>query len=60
MAIELQKKAFEKGITLSPGIMYSPSGGFENYIRINCSVPMHPSTLKAIDIIGKLAIPAEL
>jgi len=35
-SIELYRKAFKDGISISPGILFSASGRYRNYIRLNC------------------------
>ncbi|HBS06506.1 MAG TPA: hypothetical protein DEA96_16170 [Leptospiraceae bacterium] len=53
--LKLQKRALEKGITVSPGPIFSPSGGYRNYLRINCALPPTESMLKHLDVLGKIA-----
>ncbi|MCB1304455.1 MAG: PLP-dependent aminotransferase family protein [Leptospiraceae bacterium] len=50
--LEMQRRALEKGITLSPGSLYSPSGRYKNYIRLNCAVPMTDAILSCAEQIG--------
>lgn len=53
-ALAIQKQAVERGITISPGPIHSPSGGFGHYIRLNCAVPFSPSVLRAVDTLAAL------
>ncbi|MCB1169202.1 MAG: PLP-dependent aminotransferase family protein [Leptospiraceae bacterium] len=53
-ALKIQQEALEKGITISPGSLFSPSGGYRNYLRINCALPAGEKTLKHLDTIGSL------
>lgn len=52
--IEIQEKAFDRGITLSPGMIYSISGHYENYMRLNCAVPMTDTVMKAVRTLSEL------
>ncbi|WNG17935.1 PLP-dependent aminotransferase family protein [Cystobacter fuscus] len=35
-SVELYRRALEEGISISPGVLFSASGGYRNYIRLNC------------------------
>ncbi len=53
-SLEIQRIAFEKGITISPGVIYSPSSEYRNYLRLNCAVALNDATRKAIQTLGKI------
>jgi DNA-binding transcriptional MocR family regulator len=54
-AMALGRKAMEAGISLAPGPMFSPSGGFANFVRINCGHPMTARIEEALRRLGRLA-----
>ncbi len=53
-ALELQERALKRGISVSPGTLFSPSGGYRNYLRINCALPSTKSILGHLDVLGIL------
>jgi len=55
-AMELGRKAMDAGISLAPGPMFSPSGGFAHCVRINAGHPMTPRIEEALQQIGQLAV----
>lgn len=57
---EVYTEALEHNIGITPGILFSSTRKFKNYIRINCGFPWKPETELALeqlaDIINKLNI----
>lgn len=53
-AIKLFKQAREAGISLAPGPLFSPAGGFRNFIRVNCGYPWNGRIERAIGVLGHL------
>lgn len=53
-AIRLFKQAREAGISIAPGPLFSPSGDFRNFIRINCGYPWSARIERAIGTLGHL------
>lgn len=53
-SIELFKRARAAGITIAPGPLFSPDGGFRNYIRINCGYPINSKIERSVSTIGQL------
>ncbi|MEQ5840306.1 PLP-dependent aminotransferase family protein [Paraburkholderia acidicola] len=51
----LYRRAFDAGITVAPGPMFSPDGKFENFIRLNCGEPLDASRRGALLRLGELA-----
>jgi len=47
--------AFEKGISISPGTIFSASGGLNHCFRLSCGFAFGERTLEAISTLGKLA-----
>ncbi|MFD2257274.1 PLP-dependent aminotransferase family protein [Luteolibacter algae] len=47
--------AFEQGISLVPGSLFSPSCGLKNCFRLSCGFAFDERTMKAISTLGELA-----
>ncbi|MBK8019471.1 MAG: PLP-dependent aminotransferase family protein [Betaproteobacteria bacterium] len=54
-AMDLFWKALEHGVSIAPGVMFSPSGGYAHHIRISCGNVHDENVERAIEILGKLA-----
>ena len=54
-ALKLFSQAREAGISIAPGPMFSPTGDFRNFIRINCGHPWSASIERAVGTLGQLA-----
>jgi DNA-binding transcriptional MocR family regulator len=55
-AMALGRAAMAQGISIAPGPMFSPSGGFEHFVRINCGHSMSPRMEEALRAVGALAL----
>jgi DNA-binding transcriptional MocR family regulator len=53
-SMELFKQARSSGISIAPGPLFSPDGGFRNFIRINCGHPWSPPIERAVAVLGHL------
>lgn len=53
-ALKLFKQARAAGISIAPGPMFSQTGEFQNFIRINCGYPWNAQIERAIGILGHL------
>jgi DNA-binding transcriptional MocR family regulator len=53
-SVELFKQARAAGISIAPGPLFSPNGGFRNFIRINCGYPWSGQIERAVGILGHL------
>jgi len=53
-ALKLFKQAREAGISIAPGPLFSPTGDFGNFVRINCGHPWSPAIERAIGVLGHL------
>jgi Transcriptional regulators containing a DNA-binding HTH domain and an aminotransferase domain (MocR family) and their eukaryotic orthologs len=53
-ALELRKRARAAGISIAPGPLFSPTGEFRNYIRLNCGYPWSSPLENAIRTLGRL------
>jgi DNA-binding transcriptional MocR family regulator len=51
----LYQSALEQDISIAPGCMFSPRGGYKNCIRLNCGHPWSAPIEKAIATLGRLA-----
>jgi DNA-binding transcriptional MocR family regulator len=54
-ALKLFTQAREAGISIAPGPMFSPTGDFRNFIRINCGHPWSASIERAVETLGRFA-----
>ena len=54
--IELFHLATQQRIALSPGTIFSASGQYQNYIRLNCALPWTPQIEQALVSLGQLAM----
>jgi DNA-binding transcriptional MocR family regulator len=53
--IEMSERAAALKISIAPGPLFSTAGGYENCLRLNCSVPGDTKLDTAIRILGQLA-----
>lgn len=53
-SLKLFRQAREAGISIAPGPMFSPTGDFRNFIRINCGYPWSAPIERAVGILGHL------
>lgn len=53
-SIRLHRQALEKKIGILPGPVFSPNGGFQNFIRINCGNVWTPRIETALETLGEL------
>lgn len=52
---ELFRTAMASRIGTLPGMVFSATGGFRNYIRLNCGLPWTTTVQRAVRQLGKLA-----
>ena len=57
-AMNLYHAAARQGIRLAPGPMFSPSGGYQDFIRLNTGFPWTAATEQQVAALGRLAAPA--
>lgn len=53
-AFKLFRQAREAGISIAPGPMFSQTGDFRNFIRINCGYPWNARIERAVSVLGHL------
>ncbi|HEY4417350.1 MAG TPA: PLP-dependent aminotransferase family protein [Verrucomicrobiae bacterium] len=53
-ALKLFRQARDAGVSIAPGPLFSPTGDFSNYIRINCGYPWTPQIERAVGVLGHL------
>jgi DNA-binding transcriptional MocR family regulator len=53
-AMKLYEQALAQHVFVLPGPMFSPSRGFKNYIRINCSSPWSDKFDRALLTVGRI------
>lgn len=54
-SILLFKQALRAGISIAPGPLFAPGGGFKNFMRLNCGHPVTPAVERAVAVLGQLA-----
>jgi DNA-binding transcriptional MocR family regulator len=52
--VELFERALERGIGIAPGIIFSATAGYRNYIRLSAGLPFGPEVEKALATLGRL------
>ena len=53
-SIEVFNRALQKNIGVTPGLLFSATRRFRNYLRINCGFPWDETNQQAIAILGKI------
>ncbi len=53
-AMALYEKALQKKISISPGIIFSPSRSYRNCLRLNCGLPWSPAVEAALKTLADL------
>ncbi|MCZ6723412.1 MAG: PLP-dependent aminotransferase family protein, partial [Gammaproteobacteria bacterium] len=53
-SIEVFNRALQKNIGVTPGMLFSATRRFRNYLRINCGFPWNETNQAAIAILGKI------
>jgi len=53
-SMELFHKACQHKISISPGILFSPSGSYNHCFRLNCGLPWSPEIEQAMETLGGL------
>jgi DNA-binding transcriptional MocR family regulator len=50
----LNEKALQEKISISPGIIFSPSRSYRNCLRLNCGLPWSSTVEEALKTLGTL------
>lgn len=53
-ALDLMREAFAHRISISPGPIFSATGAYSNFIRINCGVAWSPAATRAVRALGHM------
>jgi DNA-binding transcriptional MocR family regulator len=53
-SLQLYRQAFAHGVSIVPGMIFSASGQFRNYIRISCGLPWSDTVERAFITLGNL------
>ncbi len=53
-SVQLAKEARAAGISIAPGPLFSPDGGFRHFIRINCGCRWNKEMERAVTVLGHL------
>jgi DNA-binding transcriptional MocR family regulator len=54
-SLRLHEEALEVGISIAPGPLFSASGRYSNFMRLNCAVPWSDRVHEALKRLGELA-----
>ena len=54
-SLELYQRAIEKGISVTPGSLFSPTNKYKNFIRLSAGQPWSTAIEKAVVELGRLA-----
>lgn len=54
-AMDLFRRARAEGISIAPGPMFGPQGGFEHCIRLNCGHPWSDRIARSVRTLGRIA-----
>ena len=52
--IEIFNRALRQNIGVTPGMLFSSTRKFKNYLRINCGFPWNETNVQAIETLGKI------
>ena len=52
--IDIFNRALENNIGITPGILFSATRGYRNYLRINCGFPWNDTNVEAIKTLGQI------
>jgi DNA-binding transcriptional MocR family regulator len=55
-AMVLYRRAADRGVQMAPGPMFSPSGGYRHFIRLNTGFPWNERTENQVRELGELAL----
>lgn len=53
-SLKLYETALERQISIAPGMIFSPSGGYNNCFRLNCGMPWSDEIDQAMQTLGEL------
>ncbi len=53
--VELYRKAISKNITFSPGILFSATGQYRNFLRLNCGIVWSSKIEQGLKTLGNIA-----
>jgi DNA-binding transcriptional MocR family regulator len=54
-ALDLYERALEAGVSVTPGQLFGPAGGFEHFIRVSFARPWDERLARAVDRLGRIA-----
>jgi DNA-binding transcriptional MocR family regulator len=54
-AVDLQRRALARGISIAPGPIFAARDGFQNCLRLNCGYPWSDALERAIETLASLA-----
>lgn len=54
-SLQMYRRALERGISFAPGPMFSATGGFHNFLRLNCAIQWSETAERAIRELSTIA-----
>ena len=57
-SVALFHAALAKRIGISPGVVFSATANYRNFIRLNCGLPWNAKMDKAMEKLGRMISPA--
>lgn len=54
-ALDLFQRAAAERIAISPGVIFSAGGSYQNYLRFNCALPWSTEIEQAVATLGRIA-----
>jgi len=57
-SVALFQQAFAAGVSIAPGVMFSATGEYRNFIRLNCALPWSETLQRAIELVAERATSA--
>jgi DNA-binding transcriptional MocR family regulator len=54
-AQELHRRALERDVAVTPGVIFSPRPTYRSWLRLSCALPWTPKVARAVAAIGRLA-----
>jgi hypothetical protein len=56
--LELYARALDAGVSVVPGQMFSPHGGYQHFVRLSCAHVWNDRIRRAVEMVGRLATEA--
>jgi DNA-binding transcriptional MocR family regulator len=54
-ALDLYQRALDAGVSVIPGQLFGPRGGYEHFIRLSCGHPWDDRLRQGVETVGRIA-----